>query len=140
MSRELTLPSGKTLLIQPADFKTAKDLYKAFAEEFLKLDINEDTDVKWGVIKNLVCSALASDKIEKCLWECFKTVTIDKLKIDQQTFEPVDARDDWFTVCMEVARDNVLPFTRSLMPWFLVLLEKARSSLESESKTKEKTT
>ena len=36
------------------------------------------------------------------------------LKIDKDTFEPVENREDYIQVCLEVIKENVAPFLKSL--------------------------
>jgi hypothetical protein len=127
--RDLKLPSGRTLHIQVAPFRPAKALYQAFAEECKTLKMDPESELDANLFKDLLCTALASKKIEGCIWDCFKTVTIDDLKIDDDSFEPVEARDDYFTVCLEVARDNLLPFAKSLLQQYSAVLGKVKSSL-----------
>ena len=67
--------------------------------------------------KDLFCTFLASKKIEAALAECMKRVTYNGLKITEDTFEPVEARDDYLTVCVEVTRENVVPFMKSLFAY-----------------------
>lgn len=128
--RDLDLPSGKKLHIQVAKFLTGKALFQAFSDELKGMKIATDTDIDVSLLKDLLCTAVSSKKIEAALWECFKTVTVDGLKIDTDTFEPVDMRADYFIVALEVAKDNLLPFTKHLMPLFSALLGKAKDSLK----------
>lgn len=127
--REVKLPSGATLKISVAPFEDAKNLYQAMLEELkaLKLDPNADVDV--NLYKDLLCAGLSSKKIEACLKKCLERVTIDDLKIDSQTFEPVEKRDDYLTVCFEVAQDNVQPFMKSLYAQYGRILVTIRSVL-----------
>jgi maltooligosyltrehalose synthase len=108
------MPSGAELKITVAPFSEAKALYQAVAEEAkaLKLDPKQEIDVNF--FKDIFCVGLASAKIEKALEPCLKRVTYNGLKIDANTFEDVEARQDYFLVCYEVAKENLLPFTKSL--------------------------
>lgn len=123
---EKKLPSGATLKITVAPFHDAKALYQACLEElkFLKVDPNDEIDV--NLFKDLFCAALSSKKIEVALKECLKRVTYNDLKIDEQTFEPVEARQDYILVCFEVAKENIAPFAKSLYAEFAPILERIR--------------
>ncbi len=115
---EKKLPSGATLKFTIAPFAEAKALYQACLEELktLKMDPNEQVDV--NLFKDLFCAALASKKIEACVMACLKRATYDSgkgdLKIDEQTFEDVNARQDYIPACFEVAKENIAPFAKSL--------------------------
>lgn len=115
--REVKLPSGATLKVTPAAFEISRALYQAILEEAKQIIIGSGTDMA-SVYKDLFCVGFSSKKIESCVWECMKKCTYNAgagdLKIDGQTFEPVSARDDYMTVCMEVAKENIGPFVRSL--------------------------
>jgi hypothetical protein len=118
MSREVKLPSGAILKVNPARFAESKALYQVVLEEGKGILINSKTEMA-SVYKDLFCIGFASQKIEACLWECFKHCSYNNgrtgdLKIDKDTFEPVEARDDYMTTCMEVAKENIHPFVKSL--------------------------
>lgn len=110
----VVLPSGAELKITPAPFVEAKALYQSFLAEMksLKLDPKAEVDVNFW--KDIACTALASKQIEQAIEVCMKRATYKGLKIDGNTFEPIEARDDYFTVLFEVAKVNIQPFTKSL--------------------------
>lgn len=117
MSKEVKLPSGATLKITLSPFATSKALYQAILTEAKGLNITSKTELA-ALYKELFCIGFSSPEIEKCLWECFKRCTYNggkgDFKIDENTFETPEARDDYMNVCMEVAKENVLPFVKSL--------------------------
>jgi hypothetical protein len=127
--KTVIMPSGAELKITVAPFAESKALYQAVAEEGkgLKLDPKQEVDVNF--FKDLFCIGLASERIEKALQPCLRRVTYKGLKIDENTFEDVDARQDYFQVCIEVAKENLLPFTKSLYAKFSPLLEKVKADL-----------
>lgn len=115
--KEIKLPSGAVLKITPSPFQTAKALYQAVLKEGRSVEITAKTDMA-ALYKDLFCTGFSSPEIEKWIWECFKRCTYNSgngdLKIDADTFEPIKARDDYMSVCMEVAKENVGPFMKSL--------------------------
>lgn len=115
--KEVKLPSGATLKINLGRFEDSKALYQAILEEAKGIVIGSKTEMA-SVYKDLVCVGFSSKKIEACLWECFKKCQYNSgagdLKIDKDTFEPAAARDDYLTACMEVAKENINPFVKSL--------------------------
>lgn len=115
--KEIKLPSGAVLRIHPAKFDESKELYQSVLEEAKGLVISSKTEMA-GVYKDLFCIGFSSKKIESALWKCFPYCTYESgkgaLKIDSDTFEPIEARNDYLTVCMEVAKENILPFAKSL--------------------------
>lgn len=119
----IKLPSGATLLLVVAPFADSKDLYQAMLREVkgMKLDPKEEIDANF--FKDLFCAGLSSKEIEACLWKCISRCLIDNTKITPDTFEPIDKRDDYLTVCFEIAKANVMPFTKSLYAQYSHILE-----------------
>jgi hypothetical protein len=115
--REVKLPSGAVLKLKAAAFPVSKALYQAVLEELREIPISAQTQMA-SVYKDMFCVGFSSKKVEECLKECFKCCQYcdgrGDLKIDDDTFEPVAARDDYLTVCMEVAKENINPFGKSL--------------------------
>lgn len=115
--KEFKLPSGATLGVKAATFAESKALYQAVLREAKGVTVNSKTDMA-AVYKDLFCIGFSSPEIELALWECLKKCTYNSgkgnLKIEQTTFEPIEARDDYLTVCMEVAKENIHPFVKSL--------------------------
>lgn len=130
--RDLDLPSGRKLHIQEADFQTSRALFEACMEEVKALKVDPEAEVDVNFLKDIFCTAVSSKKIMKCLWDCFKTVTINDVRVSNDSFEPVDARQDYYLVCWEVTHDNVLPFMKSHLPWLSIILGKAKDSLKSK--------
>lgn len=122
MNKKVDLPSGAKLAITVSPFAISRALYQAVAEEMKGLKLDPKAEVDVNLKKDLFCTLIASKKIETTLEECFKRCTYNDRKIDGDTFEPVEARDDYFTVCVEVAQENIKPFMKSLYAEFAVLL------------------
>lgn len=113
IKEEIKLPSGALLKIQLAPFADARALYQAIAEELKGIKIEMDSDA-FSLKKDVFCTFLASKKIEAAIWGCFPRVIYDGKKMDNDTFEPEAARDDYFMVCYHVTKANIMPFTKSL--------------------------
>ena len=117
--KKVTLPSGKVLEISLASFSEANALNKAVASELKGLKIDRDLDLEDpNFIKDAVCTAIASDKIMGCLDACIKRCTYDGIKIDKDTFEPEENRQDYFIVYKEVLIETIRPFLKSLLSQF----------------------
>lgn len=131
------LPSGAELAFNPAPFSDAKALYQAILDElravaFIGLDLDDlEKEVPTDLIKNLFCAGFASKKIEAALWECFKRARYNGQKITEDTFEPINAREDYSVVCVEVARENIAPFAKSLMSGYGPLLSELTKDRKS---------
>lgn len=119
--REIQLPSGNVLQVDAAPFKDARRLYQAIGGEFLRVDLLDKDD--WtNTVKNVLCAGASSLAIEKALEPCLKRCVYNGNKITEETFEPVEAREDYFDICVEVTKENVSPFTKSLFAQFKLLV------------------
>ncbi len=123
--KEVQLPSGAILKITLSPFAVAKELFQAVSEEAKILKLNAEMEIDVNLIKDIVATGLASKKIEACIWECMKKATYNGLKITDETFEPEQARQDYLTVILEVAKENIMPFTKSLFAQYGDILKKA---------------
>lgn len=132
MNKDIDLPSGAKLHISLAPFAAGKALYQAVLEEARDLRINDDAEVDVNLFKDLFCAGFSSKKIDKALDECMKKATYNSVKVSSDTFEPMEAREDYLDVCWEVAQFNLLPFTKSLMRQFSALSALKLPSRESK--------
>jgi len=124
---KVKLPSGAELLIVVAPFADSKALYQAMLREVksMKMDPNAEIDVNF--FKEIFCAALSSKEIEECLWVCFKRCLINGTdKVTEEYFEKTENRDDYFAICFEVAKENVLPFTKSLYAQYAHIFEQLK--------------
>jgi hypothetical protein len=135
VSKKISLPSGAILEITVSPFGISKALYMAMADEAKALKLDPKAEVDVNFFKDLFCSALASKKIETALDECMKRALYNGLRISSDTFEPVQAREDYFDVCYEVARENVYPFLKGLSARYSDIIGQVASSLNAGSKT-----
>lgn len=126
---EVSLPSGAILKIQVAPFGESKNLYQVFLDELKGLKVDPSAEIDVNLFKDLFCMALSSRKIESALEPCLKRCLYNESKIDKDTFEPVERRDDYLTVCFEVAKENILPFTKSLSQQYAHILEQGKKIL-----------
>lgn len=115
--KEIKLPSGAILKISLSPFADSKALYQAILEEFKSVPVSGKSDLA-ELFKNVVCTGFSSKKVEMCLETCFKRCIYNcgngDLKIDRDTFEPEKNREDYIQVCIEVAKENITPFLKSL--------------------------
>lgn len=122
------LPSGARLKISLSPFAVARDLYQAALEELKHLKLDPEAEVDANFYKDLFCTGLASKKIEKAIWKCMEKALYNDLKITEDTFEPEEARDDYFAVMFEVAKVNIHPFAKDLSAKYGHLLALVKNS------------
>jgi hypothetical protein len=58
------------------------------------------------------------------------------MKIDGDSFAKREQREDYIPTCMEVARENVGPFMKSLSAEFKAAMAMIQNILQSKSETK----
>lgn len=116
--REVVCSSGALLKVSPAPFADAKNLYQALLKELGIVSISEKMEMG-NLFKDLFCIGFSSPEIERCLWKCMERCTYDfgkgNMKITLDSFEPVECRQDYMQVCVEVTKENVLPFAKALL-------------------------
>jgi hypothetical protein len=131
-NKKVELPSGVTLEIELAPFADGQALYQAIAEELINVKIAGEGSVA-NAIKDGVCIALSSKKIQGALDQCFKRCLYKGMKVDKSTWEPREARGDYLLACKEVAEENLLPFGKALFAQYGALWEKVKVGLKSIS-------
>lgn len=127
MKDPITLKSGAVFLAAVAPFPDGVDLYQTIARELaavnfdisnLELDDVSSRDV--NTLKNaglqLVQSKAVLAILDRCLMRCLYN---NQKIVVAQTFNPEDARGDYFPVLWEVAKVNLIPFFKSLDLSFL---------------------
>ncbi len=119
----MLLKSGKELKVTLAPFAQSKALLQALLEEAKGIQLESATELDVSLFKDLVCTAIASQKVEAALLKCMERALYQGVKIGPDTFEPAEARGDYLEVCFEVAKENVLPFMKSLSAQFAAIRE-----------------
>ena len=127
--KEIKLTSGKVLRITLSPFTLAKDLFQALLKELRGVPFHPSEDQFEDFYKNIFTSSFSSKEVERLLWGCLSRCTygpgnVDDPKIDESTFDDEEARGDYIEICIAVARENVLPFVKSLYAEYRKLTEK----------------
>lgn len=120
--KEVKMPSGAILKINLAPFGDSKALYQAVLEEAKGLKIDGQAELDVNLFKDIFCAGFSSKKIEAALMLCMKRALYNDLRITDETWEPVAAREDYMPACFEVAKENLLPFTKSLSAQYALIL------------------
>lgn len=122
--KEVTLKSGRKLKLQAADFRKAKTLFDEVSKELKANHFDPKAEFDINFVKNILLGLVSSEKVEAALWPCFTSCLYGgdtKLTID--LFEDEKAREDFLEICFEVAKINVLPFTKNLSSKFEPILK-----------------
>lgn len=128
--KEVKLPSGAVLRLNHSPFKEANDLWQTVLEEMKPVSVGMRDELP-KLFKDILCYGLSSRKIQSALNECMKRCQYcdgrGELKIDGDTFEPLESRQDYLVVCKEVMEENLSPFGKSLMQLYSQILETVES-------------
>jgi hypothetical protein len=118
------LPSGAYIDVTPLPYAQAWDVAQTLLREVEKLNIdlrglNLDelmaTDIV--AIKGPICAVLGSPTVLNAVKLCFNRCTYNLAKIDDKTFEPVEARGDFLFCAFYALKENVHPFFGSLVSY-----------------------
>lgn len=107
-------PSGAQLKISLASFEDGKELYQVIAKELKELKIDENEEIGANLFKDIFFTALASKEIEKAILKCSTKALYNGSKINSDTFEPEEARQDYIECLYLIAEENLRPFGKAL--------------------------
>lgn len=114
---ELTTASGAEVKINVADFITSMKLKKAVVEAVKESDVDVSSidlnNLKIGAIDSIlqiILTADSSDKVEDAIFKCLARCTYNDTKITRDTFEPVEARKDYYEIVIACLKENLTPF------------------------------
>lgn len=144
---EFFAPSGKKVVINPAPFKDAMALKQAIASEFansnFKMDIDfsgkasaniaqADMDFDIAQIGKLVALMDSSPLVYEKLLICLSRCLYDGEKIIEASFEPVEARGDYYDIVFACMKENLAPFLKGLVSKFAPFLQTYQMRTQSE--------
>ena len=138
MLKTHTLPSGTKMGIEIASWGVVGILRRALAKEMKAVDIQLSDSVLGAALskdpraimaalggsdvnglKNIVMQLLGSQEVEEAVFMCMVKCTLQPegeavQKITAATFEPEARREDFIPAAVEVIRQNLTPFIKSL--------------------------
>ena len=131
---KVSLPSGAELEITLAPFLEGERLFSATAECLKSVSIDgnldlEDLSSSFNSLKNAILACLTSKEMKEALLSCLKRCSINRQRITSwDIFDDIKARQDYLTVCWEVVKFNLTPFTRNLFSKFSMSLGQINTS------------
>ena len=134
-SAKVSLPSGAELEMTLAPFLEGEKLFSATAECLKSVQIDglnaEDLTASFESLKNVILSCITSKELKESLLACLKRCTYNGQRITSwDIFEDVNAREDYLSVCWEVVKFNLTPFTKSLFSKFSMSLGNTKTNPE----------
>lgn len=119
---EIILESGSALKVTPLPFMEAVEIKQSVADELTKIEVDlsgidllklRDTDVIR--FSKPLLQILSNKKIAQAAQKCFKRCTYNGIRIDENTFEDVKARQDYLPCAFHALKENLSPFFASLV-------------------------
>lgn len=127
MNEKVSLPSGAVLEMTMAPFLEGRKLLAAISSciKSVKVDADLGQQSSLNSLKDVFLGCLTSKEVEDALLDCLKRCTYNGQRITSwDIFEDLKAREDYMTVCLEVSKFNLAPFTKNLLPLLSGLLSK----------------
>ena len=128
MSIKIILSSGAKLEITPLPYLKAWIVSQIVVKEIEKigLDTKELKSIDFKNLmavdalnfKNPLCAILGSEPIIEAAKTCMERCTYNSLRIDDDTFERIEARQDFLPVVFSVLKENISPFFANLFSFF----------------------
>lgn len=118
MNKKVSLPSGAELEMTLAPFLEGRKLLAAVSGciKSVKVDAELGDVSNLNSLKDVFLSCLTSKEVEDALLGCLKRCTYNGQRITSwDIFEDLKAREDYMTVCVEVSKFNLAPFTKNLL-------------------------
>lgn len=133
--RILKLPSGAELRISISGIRECLELQDAFVEALKEVNI-DPKNFGINLRKELLCALLPNKRLRAAIEVCMRKSLYNGLHIEvEKTFEPIEARDDLYTVYTTVAEENLLPFVKSLSAELKAILDLVQGGRKSQSET-----
>jgi hypothetical protein len=143
---EFKAESGAKVIINSAPFKDVMALKAAIGAEISKADFSFDFSLEGGFNEQSIDAAaiakillvvdsspVVQDKIFTCLARC----TYNGEKITENTFEPDEARGDFYPIVTACLKKNLMPFLKALISSFAQFGAAVGSKNQSKEKSQE---
>jgi hypothetical protein len=118
---KVDLPSGAVLDITPLPYEQAWGISQIVAGVIEDIEINiadvDKGDWKATDVLNLkkpLCKIISNKEVIDAAKQCWERCTYNKLRIDGQTFEKIEARQDFIYAAFYAIKENISPFFASL--------------------------
>ena len=133
---EFVAPSGATVVINDAPWSAAKALKKAIQREAALAGLKIDFDQDVSALINVFMQVDGADTVDAALWPCLVRCTRNGEKIQESTFDPTDARQDYYEIVFACLKANLGPLVESLflkLSVVLAVIAKKRAEKSPES-------
>lgn len=111
--QEFKAPTGAKVVIRPAPWSAAKLLKRAIEN---RVGISGIPSMN-APVEQIFTTFLRVDscpEIERTLFECLQYCTRGGQKIVEETFDDVEAREDYYEIAIACAKENLGPLVKGL--------------------------
>ncbi len=142
---EFEAPSGAKVKINIAPFKDSMKLKSAIAKELADSDFSFDFDPSKDIkkqdfdiagIAKIMALLDSSEAVNNALMDCLLRCTYNSEKITGATFEPEEAREDYYDIVAACLKVNIGPFFKSLLSKFLPIIKMFQENLAAKQAEK----
>lgn len=133
-NQKVTLPSGAELEMTMVPFSEGRKLQIAVSKALKSVNLSVELDsINANALKDAFIEISTSKEVEDAILACLKRCTYNNERIlNWDFFEDVNKREDFYSVCWEVAKFNLYPFTKRLFAQLSTLLNKKEQSPKSK--------
>ncbi len=116
--------SGKKIVINAADFQDVLELKSAIGRVMSGSDFSFNVDANKSVneqefdvaaIAKIALLVDSSPEIQDVMFKCLARCTRGGEKITLNTFEDIDAREDYYEIVIACLKENLRPFFKALL-------------------------
>lgn len=136
---EFIAPSGAKVKIALAAWRDAVALKAAIAKEIIGSKVELDAGIFSGEaeinlldITKLAALVDSSEAVYNAVFACLLKSTRDGERISENTFEPENARQDYYPIVIACLKENLAPFFKSLLSELKPVLQ-AYNHLKAQS-------
>lgn len=136
---EFKTQNGVDVKITPADFisslKLKNVVLKAIKDsevDISKIDLDKITTSSLQPILEVVLAADTSEAVQSSIFKCLARCLYNGEKIITETFEPIEAREDYYEIVIACLKENLMPFFKGPISKLKSLTPKKSDNQESK--------
>ena len=117
---EFKTQNGVDVKINPADFINALKLKNAVLKavkdsgvDISKIDLDKITASSLQPLLEVILTADTNEAVQDSIFKCLARCLYNGEKIVPDTFEPMEAREDYYEIVIACLKENLSPFFKS---------------------------
>lgn len=133
-NQKVALPSGAELEMTMLPFQEGRKLYKAITRALKDVHVDMNMEIQdLNALKDALIEITTNKEVEDEVLNALKRCTYNNERVlSWDFFDPLDKRQDYFSVCWEVVKFNLYPFASRLFAKLSGLLNQNGQNLKSK--------